>query len=132
MAGLSPTQRTLAYLKDMGAKCDICERWIQIKGLPGGGIRKDLFHIIDIICINKETGITGIQSCGSSFSEHKRKILIEQKDETRQWLEAGAGLQLIGWRKVKKVRGGKLMIWTPRTLTITLDMLEANESASSI
>lgn len=123
MAGISPTQRTIAYLKDQGIICAICERWITNPGLPGGGIRKDLFGFIDIISISKADGIIGIQSCGSDYSGHIKKITEEKADEVLAWLEAGGKLQLIAWRKVKKVRGGKLMIWAPRIKEITVDDL---------
>jgi hypothetical protein len=120
MAGISPTQRTIAYLKDQGVLCGTVERWIPNPGLPGGGIRKDLFGFIDIITISKADGIMGIQSCGSDFSGHYRKITQEKADEVAAWLDAGGKLQLISWRKVKKVRGGKLMIWQPRIVEITM------------
>jgi hypothetical protein len=124
MAGLSPTQRTLAYLKDQGLVCGICERWIPNPKMPGGGIRKDLFGFIDIITISKANGVVGIQSCGQDFSRHFRKITEEKAEEVRAWLEAGAKLQLIGWRKLKLNRGGIAMRWTPRIQEITLEDLK--------
>jgi hypothetical protein len=123
MKGLSPTQRTLAYLKDNGLIAGIVERWIPNPRLPGGGIRSDLFGFIDIIAISKADGITGIQSCGSDFSGHYRKITEERAEEVTAWLEAGAKLQLIGWRKLKAKRGGKQMVWTPRIVQINLEDL---------
>jgi len=123
MAGLSPTQRTIAYLKDQGLICGQVERWIPNPKLPGGGIRKDLFGFIDIISISPADGIIGIQSCGSDFSGHYKKITEEKAEEVAAWLEAGAKLQLIGWRKLKKVRGGKQMVWSPRIVEITLQDL---------
>ena len=128
MAGLSPTQRTIAHLKEQGIVCGICERWIPNPRMPGGGIRKDLFGFIDIITISKADGVMGIQSCGQDFSGHRRKILEEKKDEVRAWLEAGAKLQLIGWRKLKVTRGGKAMRWVPRIEEITLEVLEQEEN----
>ena len=44
----------------------------------------------------------------------------EKVDETKAWLEAGGKLVIIGWRKVKKFRGSKQMIWSPRIKEITL------------
>ena len=127
MAGLSPTQRTLAYLKEQGIICGICERWIPNPRMPGGGIRSDLFGFIDIIAISKADGVVGIQSCGQDFSGHKKKILEERREEVIEWLEAGAKLQLIGWRKLKLHRGGKAMRWTPRIEEITLETLDRGE-----
>jgi hypothetical protein len=124
MAGLSSVQRTIAYLKDLGILCGVVEKWIPNKALPGGGIRKDFLNIIDIIAISKADGILGIQVCGSDFSAHVKKITEDKADETAAWLDAGGRLQIIGWRKVKKVRGGKLMVWKPRIIEITTKHLK--------
>jgi len=105
----SPTSRTLKYLKDKGHYVGVVERFLAFAGKFGQ--RKDLFNIIDIIAITKE-GILGVQSCGQAFSEHDKKILAEPMSKI--WLESGAGLLLIGWRKVKVKRGGKAMVWEPR------------------
>jgi hypothetical protein len=119
MAGLSPTQRTLKYLKDEGYRCGIVERWIQ-------AIRKrqDLFNIIDIIALDPDKGVIGVQSTGQDFAGHYRKLTEEKAAETRMWLETpGTSLMLIGWRKLKLKRGGKAMRWTPRIQEITLEDL---------
>jgi len=117
----SPTQRTLKYYRDQGHLAWVVERFIQ---RPGGfGFRSDLFKIIDLIVLDKERGIVGVQSTGQDFAGHKRTLLEEQAFYSRAWIEAGGTLELMGWRRVKKVRGGKAMVWSPRILTITLDML---------
>ena len=130
MAGISPTQRTIAYLKNQGLICGVVERWIPNPKLPGGGIRSDLFGFIDIITISQADGIMGIQSCGSSYSEHYKKITVDKQDEVRAWLEAGGKLQLISWRKLKrKNKDGsysKAYEWKPRIKQITLDDLGEN------
>ena len=123
MAGLSPTQRTLKYLKDEGWKAGIVERW-----LMGAKVRRDLFNIIDIIAIKPDKGIIGVQSTGQDFSGHYKKLTQEQAQDTRDWLEAGGRLVLIGWRKLKVKRGGKAMRWTPRIQEIKLEDLEIENS----
>ena len=128
MKGLSPTQRTLAYLKESGIICGMVERWIPNPKLPGGGIRKDLFGFIDIIAISKADGVVGIQSCGSDFNGHIKKITEERREEVMAWLEAGASLQLIGWRKLKRKNAdgswSKGFFWTPRIKQIEIIDLE--------
>lgn len=84
-------------------------------------IRQDLFGFIDIICIDKERGIIAVQSTGSAHSAHIKKLTIERKEIVTEWLQSGAPLELISWRKVKKVRGGKAMVWKPRICDFTLD-----------
>ena len=120
---MTPTQRTIAYLKNQGIICGVVERWIPNPRMPGGGIRRDLFGFIDIISISKADGIMGIQSCGQDFSGHYKKITEEKADEVAAWLDSGGKLQLVSWRRVKAKRGGKLMIWQPRIKEIKMEDL---------
>ncbi|MEL0098641.1 MAG: hypothetical protein VW907_03705 [Opitutae bacterium] len=110
---MSPTQRTLKKLKEDGYKAGIVERFAPpVRGRPHG-IRMDLFGIIDIIAI-KDGQILGVQSTGTAFSEHCKKLTIEKVNESLAWIEAGGELELWGWRKVKVKRGGRAMKWEPR------------------
>jgi hypothetical protein len=121
-SGMSPTQRTMRYFKDLGMKVGIVERFNSHAG--PFGIRQDLFFIIDIIGLDPEKGVVGIQSCGQDFAGHMKKICIEHYQETYDWITTpGASLQLIGWRKLKVKRGGKAMKWAPRIIEITLEVL---------
>ena len=117
---MSPTQRTIRALRDMGRKCAIVEKFNPYVG--SHGIRQDLFSIIDILCLDPERGVVGIQSCGSAFSEHYRKMTIEHAQETIDWLTTpGTCLELWGWRKLKLKRGGKAMVWRPKVKEITME-----------
>lgn len=113
--GLSPTQRTLRHLEQRGCICGIVERFIPFAGKFGRRI--DLFNFIDIISVEADR-ITAIQSCGQSFSEHKKKIL--ENEVAPEWLKAGGGIELYSWRKVKLRRGAKAMRWQPRIYVFTL------------
>ena len=121
MAGLSPTQRTLRELRQRGCLCGIVERFNTFAGpIVRGkrvGIRQDLFGFIDIIVLYP-TRICGIQSCGQAFSEHKKKIL--ENEIAPEWIKL-ADIELWGWRKIKKKRGGKQMIWQPRIYKFSLE-----------
>ena len=120
---MSPTQRTIRELKNQGRRCGIVEKWNQWAGPHG--IHQDLFGIIDIIALDPERGVIGVQSCGNRFSAHLKKILEEHYQETLDWLQTpGAVLELWAWRKVKKKRGGKAMVWRPRIKQITLEDLK--------
>ena len=116
MAKTSPTQRTLKYIREQGYTCGIVERFLCYAGKFGK--RVDLFGIIDIIAI-KEYEMLGVQSCGTAFSEHDKKIL--ESENSKEWIKAGGKLMLIGWRKVKKKRGGKAMGYKPRIKEYTLE-----------
>ena len=107
--GISNTSRTLRYLREQGWPADKVEQFNPYAGKFGQ--RKDLFGIIDIIALT-EKGIMGVQSCGSDFAAHDRKIL--DSDMMVSWLEAGGSLMLIGWRKIKLKKGGKALRWSPR------------------
>ena len=117
MASISPTQRTLKANKNLGRKCGIVERWQQYGGKFG--VRQDLFGFIDIIAIDEFEGIVGIQSTGQDFSGHIKKIM-NLEEIVKEWLHH-APLELWSWRKVKKVRGGKAMIWNSKVADFYID-----------
>lgn len=118
---MTPTQRTLRELRGQGRVCGIVERFNSHVGPHG--IRIDLFGCIDIIALDPQRGIIGVQSCGSSFSAHRRKITEEKNQEAYEWLRCGGKLELWGWRKLKVKRGGKAERWVPRVMEITIEDL---------
>ncbi|MCP4262785.1 MAG: hypothetical protein GY774_35550 [Planctomycetes bacterium] len=121
MARTSPTQRTLRFLRQEGSLVDVAERWMINPRVPGGGFRKDLFGFVDLVVLDPDQGIGGIQSCGQSFAEHKRKLLDSECTQfVVEWLKCGGYVELWGWRKVKLKKGGKAMRWKPRLAKITL------------
>lgn len=122
--GNSPTQRTLKLLRDEHrfTLVGIVERFIHNKKVAHG-FRSDLFNIFDILCADKIGGIVGVQSCGTDFSAHYKKITMEYSDNASVWLHANGRILLIGWRKIKKRRGSKQMIFAPRVKEITLEDL---------
>ncbi|MGD9825764.1 hypothetical protein [Desulfobacter sp.] len=78
-----------------------------------------MFNIIDMIAL--DNGVVGVQVCGADWMPHVRKITEDYAGNTMAWLsQPGTRLELWGWRKVKKKRGGKLMIWKPRIADILL------------
>lgn len=124
MSGLSPTQRTLRALREQGRVAAIVERFNAHVGPYG--VRQDLFGIIDVIALDPERGVVGIQSTGLNFAGHLRSLTTERVQEVTDWLKTpGTSLELWGWRKVKLHRGGKAERWSPRIRAITLDDLDA-------
>jgi len=119
---MTPTQRTLRELKDHGRTCGIVEKFNPHVGKFG--IRQDLFGFIDIIALDTDRGIIGIQSCGQSFSAHLKKIVEERNQEAYEWIRCGGKVELWGWRKLKLKRGGKAMRWKPRIKEITIADLD--------
>ena len=114
----SPTQRTLAYLRENGYHCDIVERFIRRPGLPGGGFRKDFMSFGDILAFsNTETVM--VQSCGTSYSSHLKKML--SNPNVALWLAGPRDVMLISWRPLVKKRGFKRKVWTPKIRMLTID-----------
>lgn len=114
---MSPTQRTLRELRKQGMVCGIVERWI-----AQARIRRDLFGIIDIIALDPARGVVGVQSTGTDFSGHHRKLTEDRIQECICWLETpGTYLELWGWRRLKVKRGGKAMVYKPRVKVYTLE-----------
>jgi hypothetical protein len=118
MAGLSPTQRTLKYLREQGRIVGKTEYYNPYAGKFG--VRQDLLGFIDLISIDPVEGIVAVQSFGQAWSEHVRKLQEERNEAMFEWLKH-AKLELIGWRKLKLKRGGKAERWYPRIGDVVLD-----------
>ena len=113
-------QRTKKRLKELGVSSGKVEApWNQFSKK-----RSDLFNIIDLIALYVDEGICGIQCCGTDFAEHDRKILASPY--SKEWLECTGILELWGWRKMLKKKGGKLRIWEPKIKRYTLDDFNIN------
>lgn len=113
MAKTSPMQRTLEVIKKNETKywiVEIYKTWAKRK--------VDLFNIIDLLVL--DDGFLGIQVCGTDWAPHVRKLMGDESENTRAWLENQGRLELWGWRKIKKKRGGKAMVWKPRIADILL------------
>jgi len=113
-------------LKAQGRICGIVEKYNahallkdKFGAIKRRGVRQDLFGIIDIIALDFERGVVGVQSTGSDFSGHHKKLTGEKRQACINWLRTpGAVLELWGWRKLKQ---GKRDLWQPRIRVYTLD-----------
>lgn len=125
-------QRTLRACREQGLIADVVEHWNPYVKRPGGvpGVRQDLFGIIDVLALDPQRGVVGIQcTTGGCMPEHRRKLLGTHAQMTRYWLMTpGAVLELWGWRKIKKksAYGGytRQKVWEPRIEIVTLEMLD--------
>src|SRR3990167_540279 len=108
---LSPTARTLRFLKQKGIICDVVERFNPYIGKFGARI--DTFHFIDVLALDPIKGIVAVQCCGQTgHAEHKRKIL--ENEIAPEWIKSGGKIELWSWSKRKLKRGGKAIRWTPK------------------
>ena len=115
----SHMQRTKKELKKLGIKHQVVERYHPRSKKYPFGCKEDLFNIIDLIAL--DGGVVGIQVCGADWTPHIRKITQDEAESTRAWLGDGrARLEVWGWRKLKKKRGGKQMVWKPRVADVLM------------
>ena len=122
MSGMSPTSRTLRTLKAQGTIAGIVEKFNQFAGPHG--IRQDLFGFIDVIAMDPERGIVGVQCCArSGHAAHRTKIL--ENALAPEWLACGGRIEIWSWAKQKVKRGGKAERWTPKVEEITIASFDA-------
>jgi hypothetical protein len=89
----SPTQRSLAHLREQGFLCAVVERWN-----PHAGVRQDLYGFIDVLAI-REGETLAVQACArGSVSERLTKIL-EHPNYPRV-KSAGWSVVIHGWGKM--------------------------------
>jgi hypothetical protein len=101
-------------------RCGVVERWCSFTNT-----RRDLFGFIDIIAMDADNSrLIAVQSFGTDFQAHYRKITTEKRTDALLWLMSGGKLWLVGWRKLKrKNKDGnwsKSSYWTPRIYPMTL------------
>jgi hypothetical protein len=129
----SPTQRTLKELRDQGCVAEVVERWITIPGHPGGGKRKDLFDVIDIIACRPLQGsiIEGLEfellavQATSAVNHTTRLKKAKESEGLRAYLKTGNKFEVWSWGK-KKIKGQR-QLWHCRAETVTLADLDKVE-----
>jgi len=90
----SPTQRSLAYLREQGYLVEIVEPWD-----PFARVRKDLWWWCDLLCLKGEE-VVAVQVTASGVSSRVKKI---QESETVAWVrKANIKIHIHGWRKSSK------------------------------
>ena len=98
---MSPTQRSLKYLRELGYKAAVTEHWN-----PFARIRQDLFGIVDIVALRK--GETLAVQCTSSSGVSARVNKIAEHESTPWIRDAGWRLEVHGWTKGR--RGGPRVV----------------------
>ena len=88
---MTPTQRSLAYLRNEGYLVAIVEHWN-----PFARIRQDLFGFIDLLAIRRDETLA-VQVTASGVSSRVKKI--EASPHLGRVREAGWKIFVHGWRK---------------------------------
>ena len=109
----SPTQRTLAALRDRGYIAQVVERFN-----PHAKIRQDLFGFIDIVAMGRGH-ILGVQATSTpNIGSRIDKIVNEPKAKT--WLESEGRIEVWGWKRYKNRVPGDRRWWRPTIRTVDL------------
>jgi hypothetical protein len=103
---MTPTQRSLAHLKDAGYRAAVVEKWN-----PHARIRQDLFGCIDIIAVGNGETLAVQTTSGSNVAARVKKIAeAEALPDIRA---AGWKIFVHGWRKAANGR------WTLRVVDVS-------------
>lgn len=110
----SPTSSTLTYLRKLGWRACITEKWNRF-----AKVRQDMFGFCDIACIGlSQKGVMAVQACaGASHAARRTKIL--GLPDARLWLECGNSIYVISW--AKQGARGERKTWTARIEKIVLE-----------
>ena len=92
---MSPTQRSLKWLRELGYTAVITERWN-----PFARIRQDLFGIVDVLAVAR--GETLAVQCTSAKNVSARVKKIAVHESTPRLREAGWRIEVHGWTKGKR------------------------------
>lgn len=112
MAGKSPTENSLAILRAQGYLCWVCEYFNSFTRR-----RVDMFGAWDIIAL-RENEVLFVQTTSDSNVSARVKKITEN-EHTADIRKAGVRLEIHGWRKAPKVKGGKAQIWKQRVVDLS-------------
>jgi hypothetical protein len=107
---MTPTSRSLAYLRNAGFSADVVEHWN-----PFAHIRKDLFGFADILAIRPGEILAVQTTTDSNVSARLHKISEEPRSGL--WLQAGGKIVVHGWKKTIPL-GRRRAVWTLREVRV--------------
>ncbi len=109
---MTPTSRALADCRKRGWRAAVVERWI-----PQTRRRLDVFGFIDLVVLDGQPGILGLQVTSSDHISHRiEKIRTECADDARAWLAAGNRVAV--WGYAKRGKAGARKLWTLREVAV--------------
>jgi hypothetical protein len=91
---MSPTARSLDYLRQRGYIVDVVERWI-----PHANIRKDLFGFADILAVHQLGKVFLLVQTTTASNMAGRLTKAKGRPELAIWLRAGGRFQVHGWHQ---------------------------------
>lgn len=141
MGSISPTQRTLAFLRKAGFAIGsehCCERWLpswtrtdpvtkEKKQVPGK--RSDLWGLFDY-AIPYDGFTIGVQTTGTAHADHRRKMMASPSlilAVHARWIPL-----LISWRKINHPLGWNSKVYRPRLELVYPENAEVPDSAREL
>jgi|SRR5262252_5427617 len=97
MSRLSPTQRTLALLRERGYLAVVVEKFNSRVG--SYGIKQDLFGFGDVLAIKKGEILLVQTTTGAHLSNRVAKV--QSSEHYPRVIESGIKVAVHGWRKLK-------------------------------
>jgi hypothetical protein len=112
---MTPTARTLDYLRRAGYLADVVERF-----LPAVNRKRDCFGVGDVLAVHPAgRAVLLVQATtGDHVADRLRRI--QARPETPGLLKAGVGVEVWGW----SLRAGR---WTVRRVAVRVEDLAAVE-----
>lgn len=92
---MSPTERSLKWMRDQGYFATVVERWNSFAGL-----RQDLYGIIDVLGVKPGETLAVQATSDSNVSSRVRKL--SEHKSTPKLREAGWKILILGWTKGKR------------------------------
>ena len=102
---MSPTQRSLAYLRNLGYHVEVVEHWNHFARQ-----RRDLWGFADLLAIRPGEVLAVQVTSGSNVSARVKKIA--EHENTQFVREAGIAIHVHGWRKLKAG-------WSPKIIDLS-------------
>jgi hypothetical protein len=91
---MSPTARSLTWLRDRGFIADVTERWV-----PHINRRRDLFGFADLLAAHPRDGLIMLVQVTSVAHVAHRLAKAKARPELAAWLRAGGTFEVHGWTK---------------------------------
>lgn len=95
-SGMSPTARSLSFLRAHGYHAEVVERWI-----PQARVRKDLFGFVDILALplSGDGPVLAVQTTSGSCVSARLKKITESP--LLPQVQKGFTVVIHGWRRLK-------------------------------
>lgn len=91
---MSPTARSLAWLRREGFLAAVVERWI-----PGANVRSDLWHFADLLAVRPREHTFLLVQVTSIANMSSRLAKARSRPELAVWLQANGMFEVHGWER---------------------------------